>query len=62
MGVPALRDALPVRRHLRERVAFHDHHPPVCIGQHPGSEEPSHAGPQNHRLVPDLFHLTPPAP
>ena len=44
MGVPTLGDALPVRRHLRERVAFHDRHPLVCIGQHPGGEQPGHAG------------------
>lgn len=61
MGMPALRDALTIRRHLREQVAFHDRHPPVCIGQHPGCEEPGHAGPENHRLTTDLLHLTPPA-
>jgi hypothetical protein len=61
MGVPALRDALPVRRHLRERVAFHDRHSLVFIGQHSGGEEAGHAGPENHRLAGDLFHLTTPA-
>jgi hypothetical protein len=61
MSMSALRDALPIRGNLRERVAFHDRHPPVCIGQHPGGEEPGHAGPENHRLAADLLHLTPPA-
>jgi hypothetical protein len=61
MGMPALGNALPVRRHLREQVAFYHRHSLVCIGQHPGGEESGQAGPEDHYVVADLFHPTPPA-
>jgi hypothetical protein len=62
MGVPALRDTPPILGLVRERVAFNHRDPLVGVGQHPGGEEPGHAGPQDHRVVTDLLHLAPRAP
>jgi hypothetical protein len=45
MGVPALGDTLPILGLVRECVAVHHRDPPVGVGQHPGGEEPGHAGP-----------------
>jgi hypothetical protein len=61
MGVPALWDARSNLRRLWERVAFEDRDSPVRVGQHPGGEKPGHAGPEDHRVVTDLRHLSPPA-
>ena len=57
VGVPALRDPPPTPGRRRERVAVDDRDPPVRVGQHPGSEQPGNAGPEDHRVVTDRKHL-----
>jgi len=44
VGVPTLGNSLTVQPALRQRVPFDDRHLPVRIGQHPGREQPAHAG------------------
>jgi hypothetical protein len=60
VGVPALGDALPILSRLGDRVAFHDGDPPVCVGQHPGGEEPGQARPEDDHMVTDPPHPAPP--
>jgi hypothetical protein len=62
VSVPALGNAPPILIRFWERVAFHDRDSPVRVGQHPGGEQPSHAGAEDHRVVTDLRHLAPSAP
>jgi hypothetical protein len=59
MGVPPLGDTPPALGLVRERVAFNHRDPLVGVGQHPGGEEPGHAGPQDHRVVTELPHRAP---
>jgi hypothetical protein len=61
VGVPALGDAPSILGRLGERVAFHDGDPLVGVGQHPGGEEPGHAGPEDDRVAADPPHPAPPA-
>jgi hypothetical protein len=59
MGVPALGDTLPILGRLREPVTLDDGHPLVCVGQHPGGQQPGHARTQDHRVVTELPHRAP---
>jgi hypothetical protein len=54
--MPALRNPLPVCRALRQQVAVDNRHPLVGIGQHPGRQQPAHAGPKDHSVITDLPH------
>jgi hypothetical protein len=58
MGVPTLRNTPPIPSCLRQRVAFQDRDSLVSVGQHPGGEKPGNTGPEDHRVVTDLPHLT----
>ena len=54
--MPALRNPLPVCRALRQQVAVDNRHPLVGIRQHPGRQQPAHAGPKDHSVITDLPH------
>jgi hypothetical protein len=54
--MPALRNPLPVCRALRQQVAVDNRHPLVGIGQHPGRQQPAHAGPKDHSVITNLPH------
>jgi hypothetical protein len=57
MGVPTLGHTSPIPDCLQERVAFHDRHLLVRVGQHARGEKPGHAAPEDHRVVADPPHL-----
>ena len=51
--------AKPVCRALRQLVAVDNRHPLVGIRQHPGRQQPAHAGPEDHSVITDLPHPGP---
>jgi hypothetical protein len=60
VGVSTLGYAPTILSRHRERVALDHGDPPVCVGQHPGGEQPSQACPEDDHVVTDPPHPAPP--
>jgi hypothetical protein len=62
MNVSTLGDAGTVERIRRQRIAFQDQHALEMIGEHACRRQPSHPGPDHHRLLSDdIRHRSPPS-